>query len=349
MVARGRNVLAKALLAGLLSAADLGATVALSAAEPLPELPAAREVHEPILPEGPILEWGSQFDPSRWSARLGAVLLQRARPRSESLLTDLGTGESILDPAGMVFPFRGGADVGLARRGDWADLDFRYFGVEQWQAREGPVLASGGAQLNVPGVDPYAGPVTLKLNGASSLQSFELNLYRRFTPRLRWLVGLRYLAFRDAMRLTGGDATFTNYGTVNFGVKNNLFGLQIGGDGVLWDNGRRLRVESALKAGVYADGVHSSLTGYETNNPDTINFRTGRDNTAFVGDLNFVGVYQLDERWALRAGYQLLWLAGVGVGSMQFHDIDLVAPEFETNTSGAVFFHGALMGIERSW
>lgn len=357
MVVRRRTTLAKLFLAGLIAApwstaapAVSGLAASLDPPEPpdatITHLPPVREEHGPLLADDFLA--GTDAAP-RWSARLGAVILQRARPRSELFLYEVGTGTPLLNPADLVFPFRGGVDVGLLRQGTLADLEFRYFGVEHWTAADGPVESATGMQLNIPGVDPYAGPVAAKLNATTSLQSFEVNLRRNVGPRWSWLAGFRYIAFRDALRLTAGEPTFTDYGTVLFGTANNLFGLQIGGEGILWQPGPRFHVDGAIKAGVYADGAKSSITGYATNDPDTIDFRTGRDNTAFVGDLSFVGVYRLSDRWALRAGYQLLWLSGVAAGSMQFHDIDLATPEFKTNTSATVFFHGALVGAERTW
>ena len=46
-------------------------------------------------------------------------------------------------------------------------------------------------------------------------------------------------------------------------------------------------------------------------------FRTGRGradtDVAFVGDLNFSIIYQLNRVWGLRTGYNLIWLEGVAL------------------------------------
>ncbi|REK05428.1 MAG: hypothetical protein DWQ37_23190 [Planctomycetota bacterium] len=282
----------------------------------------------------------------RLTGRLGAVLLQRSRPRSELLLTELGTGRTLLDPDQLEFPFRGGVDVGLLWHGTVADLEFRYFGVEGWNAAYGPVFTDTGAQLNIPDEPPFTGPLGARLFGSSSLQSFELNLRRNVTPRWTWLAGLRYLSFRDAMGFIAGAPDFSDYGRAVFGTTNDLYGLQIGADAILWAPSRRFQVEGAIKAGVYANGAGMTLRGSETTG-DSFLFRLGRDHTAFVGDLNFTGVYRLSDRWALRAGYQLLWLSGVAAGSTQIGGF--VPDGFEIDTSSTVFFHGVLLGIESNW
>ncbi len=288
----------------------------------------------------------SATPPPRLTGRLGAVILQRAQPASEFLVYNPVTGASILDPGDLVFPFQGGVDAGLTWHGTIADMEFRYFGLEHAAASLGPILSSDGIALNVPDDEPTFDPTAVAMTGASSLQSFECNLRRNVSPRLTWLAGLRYICFRDAMGLRAGDPTLTNYGSVLFGTRNNLFGLQIGADAIVWENGRRFRIESSLKAGVYANGVATSLQGSDTEDDDEFSFGMGRDRTSFVGDLAVTGVYQVNRQWAIRAGYEFLWLSGVAVGSMQFHNFDA---GLTPNTSGTVLFHGALIGLERSW
>ena len=72
------------------------------------------------------------------------------------------------------------------------------------------------------------------------------------------------------------------------------------------------------------------------------------NNTAFLGEIGLVGVYQLTDTIALRAGYQLMWLDGVALASEQVQ-----ASNFATGTGadvhGDVFFHGALLGVEAQW
>ncbi len=158
------------LVAALLYAAQAGVAAAGGLLEPegdegrLSPLPAVGEVpdadflaSEPFLAPGPAA--------SRWSARVGAVILQRARPASEYLVFDPVTGANLLNPDDLVFPFRGGMDVGLLWHGTVADLEFRYFGVEQWTADLGPIVSANGIDLNVPDSDPDPGPVVRECSG----------------------------------------------------------------------------------------------------------------------------------------------------------------------------------------
>ena len=67
--------------------------------------------------------------------------------------------------------------------------------------------------------------------------------------------------------------------------------------------------------------------------------------------MNIAAVYQITDHWAIRGGYQLLWLSGVAIGSEQLHTLNLNSGNGlpAMNTSHDAFFHGALVGVERTW
>ena len=86
----------------------------------------------------------------RWSAQT-AIFLQRARPAATPFVVDFNTGAPIVSPSNFIFPFQGGADVGLIRYGRYADVDFRYFGINNATASQGPFNVGPGASLGIPG------------------------------------------------------------------------------------------------------------------------------------------------------------------------------------------------------
>jgi hypothetical protein len=329
------------------------------AAEDFP--PLGRTVHssdwsESLLfstPQVESLEWTSfDFQP-RWGGYLGAVILQRARPVSTPFVINPVTQQNIIDPANFDFPFQGGFDVGAVRYGSWADVEFRYFGVNDWDAMQGPVDSPDGFGLPIPGFDPSFFPLTIASWYASSLNSVELNLRRSIRPRLALLAGLRYVSMRERLSFFVGDQALENGTIIGFNANNDLFGLQIGGEGILWRPTARFRVESALKAGVYVDAARSSIGANHIGaggggDPDVITW-WGHDHTAFVGDLSFAAVFQITDHLALRGGYQLLWLSGVAVASEQIHRLNLADGDVGTNTSHGTFYHGALVGLEGTW
>jgi hypothetical protein len=285
----------------------------------------------------------------RWSARLGAVFLQRARPESTPYIINLNTGASVVDPSNFVFPFQGGADVGLIRRGEQADVDFRYFGVNEWNASQGTINGPVGTVLAIPGAGAGSPvPVLLTPNYSSALNSAEINLRHNVSSRLTFLGGFRYISLHDNLFTRAADPNTSSTTDATFRTTNNLYGLQGGADAILWQNGGRFRVEGVIKAGIFGNSAVSNLTE-AINGSNVLNVGSSRSRPAFVGDLNFTGVYQINDRWALRGGYQLLWLSGVAVASEQLQGINFSTAHFSTTTANGAFFHGALVGVERSW
>jgi hypothetical protein len=281
-----------------------------------------------------------------WTARAGAIFLQRGRPQNSLFIVNGNTGEPWVNPNNFVFPYQAGADLGLIRHGQWADLEVRYFGVNDSLASQGPFNFGPGAALAVGNMEPSPTPLTVDTVYASSLNSVESNLRRNVSNRLSLLAGFRYVSLRDRLHIAATDGV--DPVGITFGTVNNLFGFQIGADAILWDSGNRFRVESAIKAGVYGNGATLNLTFADRDENNT--FSAGRDHTAFVGDLSFTGVYQLNDRWALRGGYQMLWLTGVAVANEQLHGLNFDGgPAPSVNVTHSAFFQGAMFGVERCW
>jgi hypothetical protein len=286
---------------------------------------------------------------SLWSGRIGAVILQRGQLNSAPLVLGVsgGTPKGLVNAGDIVLPISGGIDVGLIRRGEYADVDVRYFGIEQQSGTLGSSPALVGPFLIFPGSVNVGLPVNLGVNYGTQLDSLEVNLRRNVSHRWSILAGFRYVYFRDQLALTADTQFPTRRRSFDFDGNNNLFGLQIGADGILWDNGNRFRIESAIKAGIYGNAAQNAVSLSDSAGILNVNDKTSASQTAFVGDLNFVGIYELNDRWALRAGYQLLWLAGVAVAAEQA--ADSFQSTATVSTSGNAFFHGALAGVERSW
>ena len=283
---------------------------------------------------------------------LGAIFLQRSRPDSTPFIVNSTTGANVLGPQNFTFPWSGGADAGLIRYGQYADLDFRYFGVNNSNSTVAPFTAPAGIVFAIPGAGPpTTQPANLSGNYLTNLNSVEINARRNIFSNLSVLAGFRYISFRDAMSqqstsIVGPPASEA------FGISaaNNLYGGQIGLAGVLWTY-NRFRIESWIKAGIYGNSASNSVSISESPG-GTFVLNSSHQHTAFVGDLNFTGVYQLNDRWAIRSGYQLLWLTGVATAGDQLHNLTLgpgPASTLSMNTSHTAFFNGATIGLERLW
>lgn len=286
-----------------------------------------------------------------WTGRVGTSVLQRGHLQSQSLITSLGGGGELLNANQFNFLFQGGPDVYLARQGQWADVDFRYFGVNQWISPTRSVSDVAGVQFQFfdPSQTQIDDPAFVQAKYFTSLQSVELNLRRNITPRISLLAGARYFSLRDRMDFDISQLNGPQLIDASVGTANNLVGLQLGADAIVWQSQGGLRVESAIKAGVLGNAAGNSI---QLQTPDGGgSLIDNRDHTAFMGDLNVTGVYQFNRHLAFRAGYQFLWLAGVAVAGDQMH---LINPSdnggiFGVDVNGTAFFHGALLAVEAGW
>ena len=74
------------------------------------------------------------------------------------------------------------------------------------------------------------------------------------------------------------------------------------------------------------------------------------DHTAFFGSLGFNGSYWVGGNWAVRAGYNLMWLEGVALAPPQIPVNNLIAPGTSgIDTGSGLFFHGASVGLVATW
>ena len=172
--------------------------------------------------------------------------------------------------------------------------------------------------VTLPGTLPVPFPATnvYTVTYGTQLDSFEANLRRNVSQSLTILAGFRYLYFRDQFAASVDSSVFPQSSRVAYSGNNNLFGFQIGADGILWDSGNRFRIESAIKAGVFGNAAQNSVS-LSNSSLFALDTKTSAQPTSFVGDLNFTGVYQFNDVWSVRAGYQLLWLAEVAVAADQ--------------------------------
>ncbi len=67
----------------------------------------------------------------------------------------------------------------------------------------------------------------------------------------------------------------------------------------------------------------------------------------FIGDLTLLAGWQVTPNFAIQAGYDFLWVAGVATATRQFN-LDNVRPN-SIDSGGQILFQGVSMGVEGSW
>ena len=283
--------------------------------------------------------------PSLWTVRAGAVIMKRERPNAGVLVvTDPGNAP-VSNTADFAFDWTGGPDISIVRRtANGNAWELRYFGILNAEANR-DYGNPGNIEIN-----PYSFNTndSLVAGYQSTLNSTELNWLHPVTERVTWLAGFRWVELNDHLNYTVG---FPNNSLLdlNYNMHNHLYGAQTGADVALWNRGGPLTVNGVVKAGIYGNSADSDIYLLDEDGNVASDGEARSSHAAFVGDLSFVATYQVTSHFALRGGYQLLWLDGVALAS----NTALLGKQQTTNdtidTDGSLFYNGALVGGEFTW
>jgi hypothetical protein len=213
---------------------------------------------------------------------------------------------------------------------------------------------------------------------STELYNAELNLRHNLSRRITVLAGFRWLQLNENLQGTipppdrilpiwkfdphnnlfevarienlrgiptaGAFPPFWNTSTTN-----NLYGLQLGAEGKLFDRGR-LSIVGLIKVGGYWNHASES-TGVSL---EKVVYPTGAktDRAAFAGEAGLQCKYQFAVGLALKLGYQALWLYGVALAPGQIQKTYEIGPAAVTargvNCNSGVLLHGVTAGLEYS-
>ena len=206
-------------------------------------------------------------------------------------------------------------------------------------------------------------------NYQSTLNSLEFNLIRRTDVPLKVFAGFRYVEVdEDFIDSTIVDKTppapstpptvapFVDLSDA-FLVENRLFGFQAGGFRDAWQLNRWITIEPFGNAGVYFNSFKreafngATTTTFISDDPLTpddetdvqvtstgVGVRRDFSEIAFLGEAGVSGIVRLNRCVALRGGYQVMAIDGVGEGLDAFFN-----PGLEPTT---LVYHGFRFGIE---
>jgi hypothetical protein len=303
--------------------------------------------------------------PSVYGVVEGLFLKRTDGHPNRTILIDANTQETLVSSSDLDFDFAPGvrALFGVHLCDCWS-VEFGYFGLFDSRASLEYVRPNQNVDVTLPGPlgvasNVFHDGVRVRVDYLSRLQGAEVNFpccccwedcCGEYVGSREWFVGFRYLSLREDLRISGektvGSLVETGYYDVN--SRNDLFGAQLGG---------RLRRcygkyswEATGKAGIFGDQA-----GQEQVFVDYPNFLLrppvsgNGGNVAFVGELNLTGIYQLNETWGLRAGYNLMWIEGVALAPAQLDYTFLSTSGTGLNTGGGLFLHGVNVGLEARW
>ncbi|MGA2061137.1 MAG: BBP7 family outer membrane beta-barrel protein [Thermoguttaceae bacterium] len=266
----------------------------------------------------------------QWTATADAMILDRIGNKSQTILGPReGETADRLDSNDFAFGFAAGPRLSLIRQTQCYDYEVLYFGIDGWS--------------DIRFIPQSLNPASpLLFDWSSRLYNVELNMRWNPSCRLTMLAGFRWANLREdfiAERVLD-DSLFLPVGNVR--TNNNLYGFQVGADARLWQCGC-FSINGLGKAGIY--GNHAEQSSFEPEGPseEPESFSASTNHTAFIGKLGLQARYQVTQRLALRAGYELLLLDGVAIAPVQ------IGNPIGIDSNATVFYHGATAGLELSF
>lgn len=265
-----------------------------------------------------------------WRDRMGSdiLLMTEAFPSDEPVLFD---SQFQFNTPGIDTSLNWSSGHGLA-------AEIRYLGFQDFTAAQtypGGDFRFAGSSTN------FGFGIPLQVVQESDLQSLELLGYRQHgCTSLSY--GYRYVGLEESLRYFAPSASFPT--GLFHETDNALYGFQIGLNSTLWDNGRRLRFDGRVKAGIY----HNEVEVASAQN-DSGSGRSSGEQTAFVGEFGLDAVYDIRRNLSFRAGYQSLYIDGVSLAADQSQNTSNLAingPAIIDIDSSSILFQGLHVGLE---
>jgi hypothetical protein len=166
-----------------------------------------------------------------------------------------------------------------------------------------------------------------------------------------WMAGVVWAGLEETAALNvlccqGEETTAYRNGT-----SSQMFG------GLVGVRGRRewqdWAFEGWVKTGLTGNQLSSWADPITSSLAPGVEFRSARTNSTtsagFIGDINMTAVYQLNDTWGLRMGYNLIWLSGVALAGNQYDFSDTIDSGRTLYGAGSVFFQGGSLGLEARW
>lgn len=280
----------------------------------------------------------------RLTANVGAVMLDRSRVGPNALITDFPTHAPLLSSRDIRLGTASGPRVELIRHLDnGCALEFSYFGIDGWAGSK-YVLTGGVMQF------PHLTGTTVPewpYNEAwayygSDLHNAEINLSKPWTDRLSLLAGFRY-AYLSEYAAVHGILAGTADMESSIRTYNNLFGMQLGADYTLFDNGGPLHADVLFKGGVYGNDAQRNDHTAHTLVAGDLNSRVDQGSTSFVGEVRLTAHFQLTAQMSIFGGYEAVWYDGVALAPHQFF------AQSPINFRGTAMCQGSFIGLECNW
>lgn len=286
-----------------------------------------------------------------WYVSADAFLLRRSNGNAHIPITvDGNTGNTLLNAHDLTFTSKVGPRLMLGYA--WSHttaFEVSYFGLIDSRTQ---THQSGNNNLTLPGDLAFVATDFFNANQvnvaySSRLNNAEFNVLRNTgSNSISWLYGFRYLGLQEHLDIN----SIGTVGTANYAVltRNNMFGVQAGGRWMF--NYKRFALESTLKFGILENATQQSQNVTDPAFPFTLrNTLEKGANVSFLTELGVNGIYALTEKWAIRAGYTLIWVDGLALAPNQLDYSYTTTSGTSLNHGGNLFLSAINLGVELHW
>ncbi|MCX5681829.1 MAG: BBP7 family outer membrane beta-barrel protein, partial [Candidatus Omnitrophica bacterium] len=261
------------------------------------------------------------------------------------------------------------------------DLSVSFFRIADWNSTQsvGPDNPLNWLVMKAPGGFFQTQDFTyqsMTWNYSTELYSVEINAQKKVSNRITVLAGFHWLQLHENLQGTipPADVFVPNWKYSNptlfevaplpplqsapayppfwdTSTTNNLYGLQIGADGKLFERGH-FSLNGLIKVGGYWN--HATESTAVSIAKVVYNSGASTDHPAFVSEAGLQCKYQVTSDIALKFGYEVLWLAGVALAPGQIQETysassPTTVSALGVNADSHVLFHGATAGLEFSF
>jgi len=284
---------------------------------------------------------------------------------NRTILIDANTQATLVSSSDLDFNFASGVRATFGFR-LWGcrSVEFGYFGLYDSRASLDYVGPNRSVDVTLPGPlgvasNVFHDGVRVRTDYRSQLQGAEVNFpccccwtdcCEEYSGSREWFAGFRYINLRENLRISGAKPVGADVetGYYELSSRNDLFGAQLGA------RIRRCYGQFSWEATGKA-GLFGNQAGQTQEFIDYPNFAlrplvsSNGGGVAFVGELNLTGIYQLNDTWGLRAGYNLMLIEGLAMAPDQMDFSFTSTSGTGLNRGGGLFLHGINVGLEARW
>jgi hypothetical protein len=254
------------------------------------------------------------------------------------------------------FSYEEGMRITAGRRWDCAEgWEVSYMGLLDWQTEgessDYPLFAKFDWPDNEENISAFNNASYHRQIYRSSM--FSIEGHRRFYDwdTMSCLLGVRYIDFHDSFQLFASSTAPhpVEDGEFRLGIYNRLIGPQAGVE-MLHSIGATnfLTVSGSLKGGVYANIVDGRFRLINAGVVE-LNTRPDKVQIAATVDMALRANMQLTRRLSIHGGYEVWYMAGVGLAPSQTVSPITSDTGRRIRTDRETWFQGATLGAQYTW